>query len=65
MWIINGVNHCFVCFQKIIREGFAAYQVLIQFHDRVISMDDVSDKQKSVMCEKMGVSGRLNCGVRD
>lgn len=41
--------------KKVNREGYAATQVLSQFHDRVVAMDDLSDKQKSVMCEKMAV----------
>ncbi|KAL8567193.1 replication factor C subunit 4 [Nucella lapillus] len=41
--------------KKVNREGYAASQVLSQFHDRVVIMDDLSDKQKSVICEKMAV----------
>ena len=54
------LKHPYLHFQKVIREGYAASQVLSQFHDRVIAMDDLSDKQKSVICEKMAVSRPVN-----
>ena len=42
--------------QEVIAEGFSASQTLSQLHDRVVSMETLSDKQKSVIAEKMGVS---------
>uniref|UniRef100_A0A2C9KDZ4 Replication factor C subunit 4 n=1 Tax=Biomphalaria glabrata TaxID=6526 RepID=A0A2C9KDZ4_BIOGL len=43
-----------VAVQDIIHEGYAASQVLNQLHDKIITLDSLSDKQKSVVCEKMG-----------
>ncbi|KAK7486274.1 hypothetical protein BaRGS_00022444 [Batillaria attramentaria] len=40
---------------RVNREGYAASQLLGQLHDRVIMMDDLSDKQKSIVAEKMAV----------
>ncbi|PVD18658.1 hypothetical protein C0Q70_21208 [Pomacea canaliculata] len=40
--------------KQIIREGYAASQVLSQLHDRVVNMEDITDRQKSAICEKMG-----------
>ncbi|CAL1547814.1 unnamed protein product [Lymnaea stagnalis] len=39
--------------QDVIMEGFAASQLLNQLHDRIIMMENISDKQKSIICEKM------------
>lgn len=41
--------------KRVNREGYAASQLLGQLHDRVIQMEELSDKQKSVVCEKMAV----------
>lgn len=41
--------------KKLSREGFAASQLLSQFHDRLVPMEELTDKQKSVICEKMAV----------
>ena len=40
----------------MIAEGYSASQTLSQLHDRLVSMETLSDKQKSVVAEKMGVS---------
>ena len=40
-------------------EGYSASQTLSQLHDRLVTMETLSDKQKSVIAEKMGVSGIL------
>lgn len=39
--------------QDVIMEGFAGSQLLSQLHDRIIVMENISDKQKSIICEKM------------
>lgn len=44
----------------MIEEGYAATQILSQFHDIIIE-EKLGDKQKSVITEKMAVSG--NVGV--
>ncbi|KAK7090439.1 replication factor C subunit 4-like [Littorina saxatilis] len=41
--------------KKVIREGYAGSQILSQFHDKLVAMEEVSDKQKSVICEKMAL----------
>lgn len=48
---------CFLC-QNLVDEGYAATQILSQLHDSIIE-EDLSDKQKSAITEKMAVSG---CG---
>lgn len=42
-------------FQNMIDDGYAATQILNQLHDRIIE-GHLSDKQKSVVAEKMAVS---------
>ena len=37
-------------------DGFAASQVLSQLHDNIVINESLSDKQKSIICEKMAVS---------
>lgn len=41
--------------KRVNREGYAASQLLGQLHDCVILMEDLTDKQKSAVCEKMGM----------
>jgi len=36
-------------------EGFSATQLLSQLHDRVVFSDDVTTKQKNIICEKIAV----------
>ncbi|BFZ00501.1 hypothetical protein BsWGS_03540 [Bradybaena similaris] len=39
--------------QNVILDGYGASQVLGQLHDKLVVKDDLSDKQKSIICEKM------------
>jgi len=39
--------------QNVIMEGYAASQILSQLHDKIVIKDNLSDKQKSIICEKM------------
>lgn len=53
------VAHCNAVFsrirQNIVDEGYAATQILSQLHESIIEQD-LSDKQKSAITEKMAVS---------
>ena len=42
--------------KEIIADGYGASQMLSQLHDKVVSMESLTDKQKSVIAERMGVS---------
>lgn len=42
--------------QNLIDEGHAATQLVNQFHDVVVENDNLSDKQKSIITEKLAVS---------
>lgn len=42
--------------QDLIDEGHAATQFVNQLHDVVVENDNLSDKQKSVITEKLAVS---------
>lgn len=39
--------------QNLIDEGHAATQLVNQFHDVVVENDNLSDKQKSIITEKL------------
>ena len=45
-----------VCVQEVIAEGYSGSQTLSQLHSRIVSMDTLTDKQKSIVAERMGVS---------
>merc|ERR1712088_949637 len=36
-------------------EGFSGAQLINQLHDRIVISDDLSDLQKSIICEKLAV----------
>lgn len=42
--------------QDLIDEGHAAIQLVNQLHDAVVEDEDLSDKQKSIITEKLAVS---------
>lgn len=46
----------------MIDEGYAATQILSQLHDDVIE-GKLGDKQKSVITEKMAVSGNISAYI--
>ena len=39
----------------LIAEGYSASQTLSQLHDHLVGEEAITDKQKSVIAEKMGV----------
>lgn len=41
--------------QDIMNEGHPASQLLLQLHDKVVQLDELNDKQKSVIMEKMAI----------
>lgn len=45
--------HHFILLQDLINEGHAATQLVNQLHDVVVENDDLSDKQKSIITEKL------------
>lgn len=42
--------------QNLINEGYAVAQLVNQLHDTVVESEEYSDKQKSVIVEKLAVS---------
>lgn len=42
--------------QDLIDEGHAATQLVNQLHDVIVENDNLSDKQKSIITEKLAVS---------
>ena len=45
--------------QDFIAEGYSAAQLVSQIHDRIVIMDTIRDKEKSVIAERLGVG----CGT--
>lgn len=43
--------------QELLSEGYCVTQLLLQFHDMLVTMDTITDSKKSVIAERMGVSG--------
>ncbi|XP_022341885.2 replication factor C subunit 4-like [Crassostrea virginica] len=41
--------------QEVMYQGHSASQIITQLHDKVVQLDDISDQQKSVICEKLAV----------
>ena len=41
--------------KELIAEGYCASQMLSQLHDKVVAMESLADKQKSIIAERMGV----------
>ena len=60
MYILVCYMYVYVCMcacvQEVIAEGYSGSQTLSQLHSRIVSMDTLTDKQKSIVAEKMGVS---------
>jgi len=51
---------------KMIAEGFSGSQLISQLHDKVVSSADLSDSQKSAICEALAVNdGRLLDGASE
>lgn len=42
--------------QYLMAEGYSVGQMLLQLHDLVVTLDSITDAQKSVIAERMGVS---------
>jgi len=40
----------------MINEGHAASQLILQLHDKLVKSDELGDKQKSAVMEKLAVS---------
>jgi len=60
------VFYCLILFpfsatltQNLINEGYAVAQLVNQLHDIVVESEDFSDKQKSIIVEKLAVSFSL------
>lgn len=45
--------------QEVIAEGYSGSQTLSQLHCRLVSMESLTDKQKSIVAEKMGVRSHM------
>lgn len=54
-----NVDTDFFLLQDLINEGHAATQLVNQLHDVVVENDALSDKQKSIITEKLAVSRHL------
>lgn len=54
LYVTFSQVECLLC-QNMVDEGYAATQILSQLHESIIEQD-LSDKQKSAITEKMAVS---------
>ena len=46
--------------KDVILEGHSGYQIITQLHDQLITNDNLNDKQKSVVMERLAVSYYLS-----
>ena len=49
------ISHRHVVLQDVILNGHSAAQIITQLHDLILSMDDVTDQQKSTIMERLAV----------
>ena len=49
-------DHIVPALQSLIAEGYSASQSLSQLHSKLVATDGLTDKQKSAIAERMGVS---------
>lgn len=54
--LLNYFHFLLSLTQNLINEGYAVAQLVNQLHDTVVESEDYSDKQKSVIVEKLAVS---------
>lgn len=52
----NSYDQLEVKVRELLAEGYSVCQMLLQLHDVVVNMDAITDAQKSVIAERMGVS---------
>ncbi len=52
----NSFDQMEVKVRGLLLEGYSITQLLLQFHDMLVTMDTITDIQKSVIAERMGVS---------
>ncbi|KAL5004442.1 hypothetical protein ScPMuIL_017898 [Solemya velum] len=43
------------CVKDIICDGHSAMQLITQLHDKIVQMEELDDKQKSIICEKLAI----------
>ena len=52
--------------QDLMLEGFSVAQLISQIHDNVVASDELSDQQKTVICERIAiVESRLMDGANE
>lgn len=52
----NSYDQLEVKVREMLLEGYSVTQMLLQLHDRVVTMETITDTQKSIIAERMGVS---------
>ena len=52
----NSYDQLEVRVRELLLDGYSVMQVLSQFHDLLIATETITDAQKSVIAERMGVS---------
>lgn len=51
----NSYEQLDTAVKNIILEGYPGTQIISQIHDRVVEMDTITDKQKSIIAERIGI----------
>ena len=53
---LNSYDQLEVKVHELLVEGYSVSQILLQLHDMLVTMETITDSQKSVIAERMGVS---------
>lgn len=51
----NSYDQLEVKVRELVAEGYSVCQMLLQLHDILVTMETITDAQKSVIAERMGV----------
>ena len=46
------------CVENMMAEGYSASQLIGQIHDKIVPAENLTDKQKAVICERLSVRER-------
>lgn len=51
----NSYDQLEVKVRELLAEGYSVGQLLLQLHDMLVTLETISDAQKSAIAERMGV----------
>lgn len=61
----NSYEQLEVAVKDMLREGYSATQIISQINDIIVDRGDLTDKQKSVICERLAIVDKRLCDGAD